>query len=232
MSDIAARLADVNKRINDAAERAHRDPADVTLIAVSKTWPWEFVSEAARCGQIHFGENKVQEALSKIEHANTQPDIVWHLIGHLQSNKAKLVPGHFGWLHTLDSIKLANRLESYCEELDCSLNVLLQVNVADDPAKYGLAKSSLHSFLDDYLQTGFKRLQLRGLMTIGAVESSEIARRGWFAELRKMQEHIASKYELDDFDQLSMGMSGDFEEAVEEGATFVRVGSTIFGNRN
>ena len=231
MSDIGTRLANVNQRIQDAARRAQRDSADITLIAVSKTWPWEDVAEAIGCGQKHFGENKVQEALSKTERSNGQRDIVWHFIGHLQTNKAKFIPGNFQWLHTLDSMKLAKQLEKFCEQDSATLNVLVQVNIANDPAKQGLTTTELESFLEQFLRAGFQYLKLRGLMTIGAVGADEKTRRKWFSELRHLQESLSGKYALPDFDQLSMGMSGDFEEAIEEGATMVRVGSTIFGER-
>ena len=231
MSDIETRLADVNRRIQDAALRTQRDPADITLIAVSKTWPWAYVANAIACGQRHFGENKVQEALAKIEKTRGQHHIAWHFIGHLQSNKAKFIPGNFQWLHTLDSMKLAKQLEKFCEQSATELNVLVQVNIAEDPAKQGLARDELEPFLEDFLRAGIQRLKLRGLMTIGAVDADEKTRRKWFAELRNLRESLSKKYALPDFDQLSMGMSGDFEEAIEEGATMVRVGSTIFGER-
>jgi pyridoxal phosphate enzyme (YggS family) len=231
MSDIKTRLVAVNERIRAAARRAQRDPDSITLIAVSKTWPWDFVAEAISCGQKHFGENKIQEALTKTELTKGQEDIVWHFIGHLQSNKAKFVPGNFHWLHTLDSMKLAIQLEKYCADADTKLNVLVQVNIADDPAKQGLLKTELEPFINEFLQAGFQHLALRGLMTIGAVGANETTRRRWFADLRDLQKALSKKHALPRFDQLSMGMSGDFEEAIEEGATFVRIGSTIFGER-
>ena len=231
MSDIETRLANVNQRIQDAARRAQRSPDGITLIAVSKTWPWEDVAKAIDCGQKHFGENKVQEAITKTEKSKGQHDIVWHFIGHLQSNKAKFIPGNFQWLHTLDSIKLAKQLDRFCEQDSATLNVLVQVNIANDPAKQGLSITDLESFLEEFLAAGFQNLKLRGLMTIGAVGADEKTRRKWFSELRHLQESLSKKYSLPYFNQLSMGMSGDFEEAIEEGATMVRVGSTIFGER-
>lgn len=232
MSTVQSRLAAVNERIAAAAGRAGRDPSAVTLIAVSKTKPWELVAEAIACGQHDFGENTVQDALTKIPLAADRGDIVWHFIGHLQSNKARFVPGNFQWLHTLESIKLANRLERACGETGQSLNVLIQVNIADDPAKKGLSKATLEAFMEEILQADFRFLKLRGLMTIGAVNADEKTRRNWFSALRELQQSCSAKFSLPEFDQLSMGMSGDFEEAVEEGATLVRVGSTLFGQRN
>lgn len=231
MSDIEHRLALVNERIQAAARRAQRDPAEITLIAVSKTWPWDYVVEAIACGQKHFGENKVQEALAKTELSRGRDDIVWHFIGHLQSNKAKSIPGNFQWLHTLDSMKLARRLDAACEQAASSLNVLVQVNIADDPAKQGLPKSEVKTFIKEFLQENFQHLKLRGLMTIGAVGADNKTRRQWFSELRDLQQSLSKELSLPQFDQLSMGMSGDFEDAIEEGATFIRVGSTIFGAR-
>jgi len=232
MSDIQTRLAAVNDRIVTAARRAERDPDDITLVAVSKTWPWDFIAEAIACGQKHFGENKVQEALNKTGMTGEQDDIVWHFIGHLQSNKARFIPGNFQWLHTLDSMKLARQLEKFCADADTTLNVLVQVNIADDPAKHGLSSAELEPFINEFLQAGFQHLALRGLMTIGAVGANETTRRQWFSKLRHLQQSLSKKHTLPRFDQLSMGMSGDFEEAIEEGATFVRIGSTIFGERN
>jgi len=229
MTDIKTRLKTVNDRIQAAARRADRDPGEITLVAVSKTWPWEHVAEAIACGQKQFGENKVQEALTKIERTREQDDIAWHFIGHLQSNKAKFIPGNFQWLHTLDNMKLARQLEKFCAEAE--LSVLVQVNIADDPAKQGLSKTELEPFLDEFLNAEFQHLKPRGLMTIGAVGADEKTRRHWFAELRELRKSMSEKFALPQFDQLSMGMSGDFEEAIEEGATLIRVGSTIFGKR-
>ena len=229
MTDIQTRLKAVNDRIHAAARRADRDPGQVTLVAVSKTWSWDHVAEAIACGQKQFGENKVQEALTKIEQTREQHDLTWHFIGHLQSNKARFIPGNFQWLHTLDNMKLAGQLEKFCA--DAELNVLVQVNIADDPAKQGLSKNELEPFLDEFLNAEFQQLKLRGLMTIGAIGADEKTRRHWFAELRELQKSVSEKFALPQFDQLSMGMSADFEEAIEEGATFIRVGSTIFGTR-
>jgi len=230
--DIKAHLDEVHERIRQAATRAGRDPDAVTLIAVSKTKPWHMVARAIAHGQKDFGENMVQDALTKIPHTQDKHDIRWHFIGHLQSNKTKHIPGNFQWLHTLESDKIARRLESTCAELGVDLNALLQINIANDPAKGGLKIGQVDQFIDNFLRQDYKHLKLRGLMTIGAEESDETMRRRWFSGLRELQEVLVSKFDLANFKQLSMGMSDDFEEAVEEGATMVRVGSTIFGRRN
>lgn len=230
-ADIKTRLDEVRERIQQAAARAGRDPDAVTLIAVSKTKPWHMVARAIAHGQKDFGENMVQDALTKIPHTQDKPDIRWHFIGHLQSNKTRHIPGNFQWLHTLESDKIARRLETTCGELGVELNALLQINIANDPAKGGLTIGEVDQFIENFLQQDHPYLKLRGLMTIGAVESDESMRRRWFSGLRELREVLADRFGLENFNQLSMGMSDDFEEAVEEGATMVRVGSTIFGQR-
>jgi pyridoxal phosphate enzyme (YggS family) len=229
--DINRNLERVAQRIADAAARAGRKPEAVKLIAVSKTKPWQMVARAIAHGQRDFGENTVQDALSKIPHTQHQPDVHWHFIGHLQSNKTRHIPANFQWLHTLESEKIARRLESHCAERRVSLNALVQVNIADDPGKSGLRVDEVPPFIERFLEQDFRFLKPRGLMTIGALESDEATRRKWFSGLRALGEAIATRFALPDFDQLSMGMSDDFEEAIEEGATMIRLGSTIFGHR-
>ncbi len=231
ISDIKQNLASVRERIKITAQRAGRSPDAVTLIAVSKTKPWHMLARAIAHGQRDFGENTIQDALTKIPKTEDRKDINWHLIGPLQSNKTKHVPGNFQWLHTLESEKIARRLETTCAELNVALNVLVQVNIANDPAKKGLPANELYNFVESLLNQNYKFVKLRGLMTIGTVDADEITRRKWFAGLRELQLSIADKFDLKEFDQLSMGMSGDFEQAIEEGATMVRVGSLIFGER-
>ena len=230
--DIKTNLELVRQRVDSAAARAGRDPKAITLIAVSKTKPWQMVACAIAHEQKDFGENTIQDALTKIPNTRNQSDIHWHFIGPLQSNKTKHVPGNFQWLHTLESEKIAQRLENTCAEIGKILSVLVQVNIANDPAKKGLKTDALDAFVDALLIQQLQYIKLRGLMTIGAVDADEPTRRSWFAGLRELQKDIAGKFNLPDFNQLSMGMSDDFEEAIEEGATMVRVGSTIFGKRD
>lgn len=229
--DIKTNLELVRQRVASAAERAGRDPEAITLIAVSKTKPWHMVARAIAHGQKDFGENTIQDALTKIPNTRDRSDVHWHFIGPLQSNKTRHVPGHFQWLHTLESGKIAQRLENACAEIGKTLNVLVQVNIANDPAKKGLKTDALDAFIDALLNQQHQYIKPRGLMTIGAVDADEPTRRSWFAGLRELQISVADKFNLPDFDQLSMGMSDDLEEAIEEGATMVRVGSTIFGRR-
>lgn len=230
-ASVADSLAVVNQRIAEAAARAGRSRDDITLVAVSKTKSWELVAQAIAAGQCDFGENTIQDALTKIPNTQTNPAIRWHFIGRLQSNKTKHLPGNFHWVHTLDSIKLIRRLESACGELGATLDGLVQVNTARDPAKAGLMPEQLEGFLEEAVSLDLSHLRLRGLMTIGSLEAAESQRRKEFADLRELLSNTASDLGLSGFDQLSMGMSDDFEWAVEEGATLVRVGSTIFGER-
>lgn len=230
-ASVADSLAVVNQRITEAASRAGRSRDDITLVAVSKTKSWELVAQAIAAGQCDFGENTIQDALTKIPNTQANPAIRWHFIGRLQSNKTKHVPGNFHWVHTLDSIKLIRRLESACGELGATLDGLVQVNTARDPAKAGLMPEQLEGFLEEAVSLDLRHLRLRGLMTIGSLEAAESQRRKEFADLRELLSNTASDLGLSGFDQLSMGMSDDFEWAVEEGATLVRVGSTIFGER-
>lgn len=230
-NEIRDNLLRIRDTIQQAARLSGRDGTDVRLIAVSKTRPWAMVAAAIAAGQTDFGENTIQDGLTKTSHTANNPEITWHFIGHLQSNKTKYLPGNFHWLHTLDSLKLARRLEQACNEAGQRLDVLLQVNVANDPAKQGLSVEEVNPLLEHLLAENLSALRLRGLMTIGALDADESSRRHWFASLRELRDELANRFALEEFDQLSMGMSGDYVEAIEEGATMVRVGSLIFGRR-
>jgi pyridoxal phosphate enzyme (YggS family) len=234
--DMASRLAAIHERIGEAACRAGRDSGEVRLIAVSKAHPVEVVMAAARAGQIIFGENRVQEALDKQAalHAlpGTIPPLEWHLIGHLQSNKARFVPTAFQWVHSLDRLELARRLNDAAQAAGTICNALIQVNVADDPNKQGIAPTDLVQLVDTILAAGFAGLSLRGLMTIGRLNAGEVVTRRAFAHLRTLRDTLREKMALPAFSELSMGMSGDFCWAVAEGATMVRVGSALFGERS
>ena len=204
-------------------------PEQVTLVAVSKTKPNSDIMEAYETGQRVFGENKVQDLTQK--HETLPKDIEWHFIGHLQTNKAKKVPAHFNWLHTLDSLRLARKLSDSALRADTCLNVLLQVNIASDPDKYGLAPDSVYAFADELLAAQLAGIRLCGLMTIGRRTADPGQTRASFAALRELGDSCAARFGVDYFRELSMGMSNDFELAVTEGATMVRVGSAIFGPR-
>ena len=213
-----------------AATDAGRNVDDIRLVAVTKYMPLEYVHAAMSAGQHCFGENTLQDAHSK-QVLLDNPLNEWHFIGHLQSNKAKLIPVNFAWLHTLDSLKLANKLSAGATRSQRTLNVLLQVNIANDPDKYGLPTASIYPFVEDLLQAGLSGIRLRGLMTIGRRNDSLDETRANFEALRKLAEACAERFDAHRFCELSMGMSNDFETAIAEGATMIRIGSSIFGPR-
>lgn len=230
---IAHRIEALHARIHDAASAAGRDPATITLIAVSKTKPLQMVLDAITAGQKDFGENTMQDALTKIPHID-QPQINWHFIGHLQRNKAKLLPQHFNWWHSLDSLEIGVRVARAATESGRTVQGLVQVNITEDPNKYGIAPERLDQFVEELLNQDIEGLKLRGLMTIGpkdALAGDSAALRQCFGDLRERAAAVAARFGLADFDQLSMGMSGDYIEAIQEGATMIRVGSAIFGAR-
>jgi len=215
--DIASRLDRIRERIEIAARSVGRDPSEVTLIAVSKTVDVEAIQSAYDVGQRHFGESRLQEALPKIEALPT--DIVWHFIGKLQSNKAKRAAMSFAVIHTLESDSQLRELAKAGREVDG----LIEVNIADEPQKSGISAKNLEAFANSGLQ--YPSVHLRGLMTIGPPLQDPEAMRPFFRELRMLGERIGGQW-------LSMGMSDDFEVAIQEGATHVRVGTAIFGSRS
>ncbi len=222
-------LTEVRERIDEAAQRAGRNAEDVRLIAVSKRQSLADIEALISCGQRDFGENQMQEAINKIDQLKDHP-LEWHFIGHLQSNKTRHVGGNFNWVHTVDSEKIARRIATSASEAGQTTNLLLQVNVSGDPAKYGIAEESLFPLIERLLEDELVSIRLRGLMTIGyrGIEASQTQRS--FARLRELLETCHSRYGAD-FSELSMGMSGDYLLAIEEGATMVRVGSALFGGR-
>ena len=226
---VAANLARVRAEIATAARTASRKPEEIRLIAVSKTHPGEAVAAAVAAGQMNFGENTVQEALTKIP---LYSSATWHMIGHLQSNKAKSVPGNFAWVHSVDSLKLAQRLSRLAQEKAVVLDALFEVNVTRDPAKHGLPPEELAPLLDTLLKEGHPGLRLRGLMTIGPYPATEADSRASFARLRELRDDCRKRFGLKDFSELSMGMSGDYAAAIREGSTMVRIGTAIFGERD
>jgi len=228
---IAANLERLRASLADAALRAGRHPQDVKLIAVSKTQPAEAVAAAIAAGQRAFGESTVQDALTKIPHFAGQA-LEWHFIGHLQSNKARFIPGNFAWVHSLTSLKLAQRLAHLAQEQNTIINALIEVNITRDPAKHGLAPEDVAPRLDELLKANLAGIPLRGLMAIGPHPATEFERRASFAALRQLRDDCAQRFALPAFTELSMGMSGDFVEAILEGSTMVRVGTALFGERN
>ncbi len=218
------------RKIQDLLAEAAADagrPADaVRLLAVSKTKPVELIMEAADAGQRDFGENFVQEGIDKIERCG-RDDLVWHFIGHLQSNKTRGVAEHFDWVHTIDRLKIADRLSRQRPDHAPDLNVCIQVNIDREPGKSGVILEDLHE-LAAAVAT-LPRLRLRGLMCLPAVHDTFEEQRVPFAALREAQEALCSSgLELD---TLSMGMTADFAAAIHEGATIVRIGTALFGAR-
>lgn len=221
--NLAERFAEVKNRIKFAAEKAGRNADEIKLVAVSKTHPAEVLLTAIDAGASVFGENKVQEAESKVEKIGCDR-AEWHLIGHLQSNKVRKAVKLFDWIHTLDSVELATRLERISiEENRADLNVLIQVDIAREETKAGVSKEDLPELID-YLKS-CERLKLRGLMIIPPYFEDAEKVRPFFKDLREIRDRFLPGGEL------SMGMSHDFDIAVEEGATIVRVGTAIFGER-
>ncbi len=211
-----------------AAERAGRDVADIHLLAVSKTFPSEDIRQALAAGQHAFGENKIQEAVAKIDELDGET-IDWHFIGHLQKNKVKYIPGRFALLHSVDSIALAEQLDLESKKQGSVTRVLIQVNVSGESSKSGIAPDALHPLLEQ--AQGFTGLIVEGLMTIPPYEQDPEQSRRWFCALRELRDEANASLGLN-LTHLSMGMSHDFEVAIEEGATWIRVGTALFGGRS
>ena len=226
---IRTRLADVRARIERAAGRARRDPGSVRLVAVSKTFPADAVRAAVDAGQLDFGENKVQEALQKIEQTSDLP-IRWHLVGHLQSNKTKKV-GRFDMIHSVDDAALAAKVDEAARAAGRRIELLAQVDLARETTKHGAAEDALPAIFD--AARAAQAAPLVGLMLLPPAVDDPDAARPYFRELRAVRERLLA-HGVDAFmlRELSMGMSHDFEVAVEEGSTLVRVGTAIFGGRS
>lgn len=221
------RLHGVRTRMADATRRSGRALESVRLIAVSKFHPASSVRLAALCGQKSFGENYVQEALAKqADLADLELD--WHCIGHVQTNKAKDVTGRFGLVHGVDNSRLASALAARLPENLPPQAVLIQVNIGDEPQKSGVEAASLYELVESVL--GEPRLCLLGLMGMPPIFDNPEAARPMFARLRELRDQLETRLGIA-LPELSMGMSGDFEAAIEEGATLIRVGTTIFGPR-
>ena len=227
MTTIADRLRVVEQRIAAAARAAGRDPAAVSLLAVSKTWGPDAVREAVAAGQRAFGENYVQEGVDKVE-ALRDLGLEWHFIGPLQSNKTRPVANAFDWVHGIDRLKIAERLAEQRAAHLAPLKLCIQVNVSAEDSKSGVAPEQLGALA--HAVAALPRLQLRGLMCIPEPSADAAVLRARFALLRELQAGLVADGLA--LDTLSMGMSQDIELAVAEGATIVRVGSAIFGDRN
>ena len=222
--EISANLAAVQARIACAEQAAGRAPGSVKLVAVSKTFPPEYVQAAYDGGQRTFGENRVQELSGKTP--VLPKDIEWHLIGHLQANKVRGAVEHASWIHSIDTLELLRRTARIAYEMGKSPQLLLEVNVSGEASKFGMTPEEARQAV-----SAFPCPLLRGLMTVAPAEASPEELHRIFADLRALRDSLAQASGLP-LTELSMGMSGDFEIAIAEGATMVRVGSAIFGHRN
>lgn len=222
-------VKEVEEKICAACQRAGRDRKDVTLIAVSKTKPVSDIEEVLETGIRDFGENKVQELTQKYE--VLPKDIRWHMIGHLQTNKVKYLPGKVCMIHSVDSEKLAVQIDKEAAKADLVIPVLIEVNVAQEESKFGTACEDTVDLIRRI--SLLKHIRIKGLMTIAPYTDDPEENRPYFKKLRQLAVDIDSK-NIDNVDmtELSMGMTGDYEVAIEEGATFVRVGTGIFGERD
>ncbi len=227
---ISDNLAEVRQEIARHATLAGREPGEITLIAVSKTKPASMVVEAFEAGQTVFGENKVQEMCEKNEQLSDLP-LSWHLIGHLQSNKAKKAVAVADMIHSVDSVSLAQTINKYAAAIGKVQDILLEINVAQEESKFGLTLSDAEAAVREI--AGLPNVRLRGFMTVAPYTENAEENRSIFRSLRQLMVDINAK-SIDNIsmDVLSMGMSGDYGVAVEEGATHVRVGTFIFGRRD
>lgn len=226
MDYIGGNLRDVRGRITEACFRSGRAPESVQLIAVSKTFSAEAVAAASSEGQMLFGESRLQEAEPKIEALPAA--LHWHFIGRVQSNKVRKILPLFEAVHGIDSLQLAGQVDRIAGELGLFPKIFLQVNLADEETKGGFSPASLEVAVDSLLE--LPRLEIQGLMTIPPAGPDAESSRKWFSALRELRDGLEAKFNLG-LPFLSMGMSGDYETAIEEGATHVRVGSAIFGKR-
>ena len=224
------RLTELSAELAELATEAGRSPEEIKLIAVSKTHPSELIAEAFQAGQVRFGENRVQEASEKIERLQN-PGIEWHLIGHLQKNKARFCPGRFDWIHSVDSQELLELLEKQCALQSQPIQILLQANLSQEDSKSGVSDYDNLCRLLEKTQ-GCQWLHCRGLMTMAAATDDANNIRKTFSQLRTWLEKLRNEFTLTTFTELSMGMSSDYRIAIAEGATMIRLGTILFGERN
>jgi pyridoxal phosphate enzyme (YggS family) len=219
----------IQAKIKAAAERSGKKERDITLIAVSKTVDTDRINCAINCGIKHLGENRVQELCDKYEFIVGEPK--WHLIGHLQTNKVKYIIDKVAMIHSVDRLELANEIQKRAERLNKVIDILVQVNIADEESKFGLKTEDTKDFLKQICN--YSNLKVKGLMTIAPIAQNQEDIRWVFKDLSKLRIDIV-KENIDniDMDYISMGMSNDFEIAIEEGANIVRVGTAIFGRRS
>lgn len=230
MNEIFDRLRVVQNRIANAAARAHRNPNEITLVAVSKTQSVDTILAAYAAGVRHFGENRVEEAAEKIPLVNARASgITWHLIGHLQSRKAKDAASLFDFVHSIDSVSLAQKLDARAAAIGKTIPILLEVNVSGEKSKYGFAPQDLFAAVEQIIQ--LKNLDAQGLMTIAPIVENAEQARPHFCALRELRDQLRQRFPARAWQHLSMGMTDDYEAAIAEGATIVRIGRAIFGER-
>jgi pyridoxal phosphate enzyme (YggS family) len=228
VAGIAGRLAGIRQRIDAAARSAGRDPSSIRLVAVSKTFPMEAIREAYAAGQRDFGENRVQEVLQKIT-SGTDLEIRWHLLGHLQTNKARKAPA-FAAIHSVDTVELLQKIDAAAAEAGRTPEVLIQVDLAGEATKFGAPPEDVPRLFE--AAGSCRAARVAGLMTLPPVPESPEDARPWFARLRGLRDAwLAAGVPASMLVELSMGMSADFEVAIQEGSTIVRVGTAIFGSR-
>lgn len=228
---IADALAEVRAHLEAAARAAGRDPSGVRLVAVSKTFPVDAVLEAYAAGQRHFGENRVQEGLAKVEATSQLPGIRWHLLGHLQSNKAKKAAAAFGTIQSLDGVDLLRRLDQGAVDAGTTPELLIQVDLAGEVTKFGARPDEVPPIFEEAARCRAARVV--GLMLLPPAPDTPEDARPWFRRLREHRDRwLSAGVPAPMLRELSMGMSGDYAVAVEEGATIVRVGTAIFGRRD
>jgi len=226
--DLKKRLETVKDRINKAALKCSRDPEDIHLVAVSKTIPANRVREAIEAGVTILGESYVQEARNKFNALGTYP-VSWHFIGHLQSNKAKYAVRLFDLIHSVDTIKLAHELNKQANKVNKIQDILIQINISKEPSKSGSDIQNAANLIKDIVL--FENLSVKGLMAIPPFFNNPEKTRPYFIALRNLRDQSQKAFPNIVLNELSMGMTGDFEVAIEEGATFVRIGTAIFGER-
>ena len=238
--EIADNIARVQEKIAQSCARANRQPEEITLVAVSKTQALESIVAALEVGLKHFGENRIEEALSKIPELNSQPknQAIWHMIGHIQTRKAKAVVPLFDVVQSVDRLKIAQKLSELAQEANKTLPILIEVNISGETAKYGFEASNWKSDSQEKAQfwdavqamIQLPNLEIRGLMTMAPFYDEAERTRPVFAGLAELREALSSDFTIS-LPDLSMGMSNDYSIAIEEGATIVRIGTAIFGSR-
>ncbi|MEE0716596.1 MAG: YggS family pyridoxal phosphate-dependent enzyme [Eubacterium sp.] len=226
---ILENIKQVEENIIKSCEKVGRDPKEVTLIAVSKTKPYTAIEEALPSGVLDYGENKVQELTEKYE--ILPKDIRWHMIGHLQRNKVKYLVGKVELIHSVDSLRLANQIETEFAKKNEIANILIEVNMANEESKFGITSETTEQLVREISK--LEHVRIKGLMTIAPYTDNPETNRVYFRNMKKLSVDIAEK-NIDNVSMnvLSMGMTGDYQVAIEEGATMVRVGTGIFGERN